>query len=98
MANRILPDAAQKRLIRPTNGSPSPNAGRSRRPDKRSASGIYLDQRMQQEEVRIKRKDGSIFILRAEKEKPKSPFDVPGIKTQATTQDILETVRESRAR
>jgi hypothetical protein len=52
----------------------------------------------QTEEVCIKRKDGSIFILRTEKESPKSPFDVPGIKTQATTQDILEAVRESRAR
>lgn len=52
----------------------------------------------QTEEVRIKRKDGSVFILRAEKESPKSPFDVPGIRTQATTQDILEAVRESRAR
>jgi predicted regulator of Ras-like GTPase activity (Roadblock/LC7/MglB family) len=60
----------------------------------------------QTEEVRIKRKDGSVFILRAEKESilraekesPKSPFDVLGIKTQATTQDILEAVRESRVR
>lgn len=52
----------------------------------------------QTEEVRIKRKDGSIFVLRAEKENLKSPFDVPGIKTQATTQDILEAVRESRLR
>ena len=29
---------------------------------------------------------------------PKSPFDVPGIKTKATTRDILEAVRESRRR
>ena len=28
----------------------------------------------------------------------RSPFDVPGVKTRATTEDILETVRESRAR
>jgi len=28
----------------------------------------------------------------------KSPFDVPGIKTKATTKDILEAVRESRER
>jgi hypothetical protein len=28
----------------------------------------------------------------------KSPFDVPGIKTKASTKDILEAVRESRQR
>ena len=28
----------------------------------------------------------------------KSPFDVPGIQTKATTKDILEAVRESRER
>jgi len=28
---------------------------------------------------------------------PKSPFDVPGIKTKATTKDILDAVKESRA-
>ena len=27
----------------------------------------------------------------------KSPFDVPGIRTQATTQDILDAIKESRA-
>jgi len=31
-------------------------------------------------------------------ESPRSPFDVPGIKTQATTEDILEAIRESRER
>ena len=30
------------------------------------------------------------------KNKTKSPFDIPGIKTKATTQDILDAVRESR--
>jgi hypothetical protein len=28
----------------------------------------------------------------------KSPFDVPGIQTKATTKDILAAVRESRER
>ena len=28
----------------------------------------------------------------------KSPFDVPGIKTKATTNDILDAVKESRSR
>ena len=48
------------------------------------------------EEVEIRRKDGTIFSLTSKKNKTKSPFDVPGIKTKATTQDILDAVRESR--
>ncbi|MEA1949513.1 MAG: hypothetical protein U9N83_19725 [Thermodesulfobacteriota bacterium] len=29
---------------------------------------------------------------------PKSPFEVPGIKTKATTKDILDAIKESRER
>jgi hypothetical protein len=50
----------------------------------------------QKEEVEIRRRDGAIFSLMSKKEESKSPFDVPGIKTKATTQDILNAVKESR--
>jgi hypothetical protein len=50
----------------------------------------------QKEEVEIRRRDGAIFSLVSKKGKSKSPFDVPGIKTKATTQDILDAVKESR--
>jgi len=49
------------------------------------------------EEVLIKRRGGETFTL-VLKKSPKSPFDVPGIKTKATTKDIIDAVRESRAR
>ena len=49
------------------------------------------------EEVLITRRGGDTFAV-TYKASPKSPFDVPGIKTQATTQDILKAVRESRSR
>ena len=49
------------------------------------------------EEVLIARRGGETFCL-TYRTTPKSPFDVPGIKTKATTQDILEAVRESRSR
>jgi len=49
------------------------------------------------EEVEIRRKDGTIFSLVSKQEKETSPFDVPGMKTKATTLDILRAVRESRA-
>ncbi len=50
----------------------------------------------QKEEVEIRRKDGSVFSLRSKNRKAKSPFDIYGIKTEATTQDILDAVRDSR--
>jgi hypothetical protein len=49
------------------------------------------------EEVLIKRRSGEIFSLTIKKTS-KSPFDLPGIKTKATTKDILEAVRESRSK
>jgi prevent-host-death family protein len=49
------------------------------------------------EEVVIKRRGGEIFSITFKKSK-KSPLDVPGIKTKATTKDILAAVRESRSR
>jgi len=51
----------------------------------------------QKEEVEIRRRDGSAFSLISKKEKRKSPFDVRGIKTKATTKGILSAVRESRS-
>ena len=47
------------------------------------------------EEVMIKRKDGVIFSL-ASKKIALSPFDIEGINTNVSTQEIIEAVRESR--
>jgi hypothetical protein len=47
------------------------------------------------EEIIIKRRGGESFKL-VFNQPNKSPFDVPGIRTKATTQDILDAVRESR--
>jgi len=49
------------------------------------------------EEVIIKRRGGETFSIILRKSK-KSPFDVPGINTKATTKDILAAVGESRER
>ena len=49
------------------------------------------------EDILIKRRDGEVFSL-TRKNVSKSPFDVPGIKTEATMSDILDAVRESRSR
>jgi hypothetical protein len=45
--------------------------------------------------VIIKRRDGETFTI-AFKKTPKSPFDIPGIKTKATTEDILVAIKDSR--
>lgn len=52
----------------------------------------------QKEEIEIRRKDGSVFSLKSKRGKAKSPFEVPGVKSSATTADILDAVRESRQR
>jgi len=48
-------------------------------------------------EVIIKSRGGDAFSV-VYKQAAKSPFDVPGVETKATTQDILDAVRESRPR
>ena len=50
-----------------------------------------------EEEVLIKRRGGEIFSL-VFKKSSKSPFDIPGIKTKMTTDDILAAIKESRSR
>ena len=52
----------------------------------------------QKEEIEIRRKDGTVFLLRSKGTESKSPFDVPGIRTAANTSDILDAIRESRDR
>jgi antitoxin (DNA-binding transcriptional repressor) of toxin-antitoxin stability system len=51
-----------------------------------------------EEEVEIRRRDGTIFSLTVKQPSTRSPFDVPGIDTAATTEDILDAVAESRTR
>lgn len=48
------------------------------------------------EDVEIRRRDGSVFVLTARTHDSRSPLDIPGIQSGATTDDILDAVRESR--
>ncbi len=50
----------------------------------------------QKEEVEIRRRDGATFSLTSKKKNEVSPFDVPGIRTKATTKNILDAIRNSR--
>nr|VFJ70776.1 MAG: Antitoxin Phd_YefM, type II toxin-antitoxin system [Candidatus Kentron sp. DK] len=49
----------------------------------------------EREEVAIHRRDGRVFSI-VSKPKESSPFDVPGIKTKATTQTILDAIADGR--
>lgn len=49
----------------------------------------------EKEEVLIRRRDGTTFAV-ISKQAVSSPFDIPGIDTDASTEDILSAVQESR--
>ncbi|NBC49889.1 MAG: prevent-host-death protein [Gammaproteobacteria bacterium] len=51
-----------------------------------------------EEEIEIRRRDGTRFSLTLKQPSTRSPFDIPGIDTAATTQDILDAIDASRAR
>lgn len=57
-----------------------------------------LNQARRDGEVRIRRRDGQVFVLQpaAAVGASDSPLDVPGITVPATTQDILDAIQESR--
>ncbi len=52
--------------------------------------------RARTEEVIIRRKNGETFTISLKEKSSGSPFDVEGISTKATTEDILAAVRDSR--
>ena len=54
-----------------------------------------LDQAVQEGEVRIKRKDGDVFVVKFQPS-AKSPFEVEGINLGITTQEILGFIDEGR--
>jgi PHD/YefM family antitoxin component YafN of YafNO toxin-antitoxin module len=56
-----------------------------------------LDQAAQDGEVRIRRRDGQVFIVRFEP-RNESPLDVETVDLDIRTAEIVELVRESRAR
>jgi hypothetical protein len=46
--------------------------------------------------VRIRRRDGTAFVVRPVPLDARSPLDVPGVRTAATMDDIVAAIRESR--
>jgi hypothetical protein len=54
-----------------------------------------LEQAAKYGEVRIKRRDGQVFIIKPQKRKG-SPLAVKGIKRKLTRREILESIEEGR--
>ncbi len=58
---------------------------------------FLLDQAVRDGEIRIRRDDGVVFVLRPETTQ-RSALDVAGINLSVTTQEIIDIVREGRER
>lgn len=56
-----------------------------------------LEQAAQEGEVRIRRRDGRVFVVRPEAER-ESPLDVGFVDLGVTTKEIVEILREGRQR
>ncbi|GIV67521.1 type II toxin-antitoxin system Phd/YefM family antitoxin [Caldilinea sp.] len=54
-----------------------------------------LDKAAAEGEVRVRRRDGSVFVIRPEKAAT-SPLDVEGIDVDISTEEILEFIAEGR--
>ncbi|NMC12771.1 MAG: type II toxin-antitoxin system Phd/YefM family antitoxin [Chloroflexi bacterium] len=63
--------------------------------DARQQFASLLEQAVRDGEVKVKRKDGQIFVIRPEK-RMDSPFKVESIDLSLSTDEILEFIRESR--
>jgi PHD/YefM family antitoxin component YafN of YafNO toxin-antitoxin module len=54
-----------------------------------------LEQAARSGEVRIKRRDGQVFVIRPQKRKG-SPLDLEGIDLDLSRKEILESIQEGR--
>lgn len=54
-----------------------------------------LDQAAHEGEVRIKRRDGQVFVIRLQR-RTDSPLNVKGIDLKMTRKEILESIAEGR--
>jgi hypothetical protein len=61
----------------------------------RQRLAALLERARREGAVRIRRKDGQVFVLRPERPAG-SPLDVPAISARLSRQDILEAIREGR--
>ena len=64
----------------------------------RERLSTLLERALTDGQVKFRSRDGRVFIIRPEQPLKTSPFDVRSVKLPITKLDILEAIRESRAR
>lgn len=64
----------------------------------RERLSVLLEQALSEGQVKLRSRDGRIFIIRPERLPKTSPFEVQSIKLPISKTDILDAIRESRAR
>jgi len=64
----------------------------------RERLSTLLEMALAEGQVKFRSRDGRVFIIRPEQPLKTSPFDVRSVKLPITKLDILEAIRESRAR
>ncbi|MCS6908991.1 MAG: hypothetical protein NZM11_00240 [Anaerolineales bacterium] len=57
-----------------------------------------LEKALAEGQVKFKSRDGRVFVIRPARPPKTSPFDVRSVRLPITKRDILEAIRESRAR
>lgn len=62
----------------------------------RQRFSAVLERARREGAVRIRRKDGTVFVLRPEASRRQSPLDVPGLRLKIGREQILEAIREGR--
>ena len=64
----------------------------------RQKLAFVLEQAESTGKVLIRRKDGRTFVLTPEKNAGASPLNVPSIKVDITTEEIVDMIRQGRER
>ena len=64
----------------------------------RERLSVLLERALAEGQVKLRSRDGRVFIIRPERPSKTSPFDVRSVKLPISKADILDAIRESRAR
>ncbi|HUN23910.1 MAG TPA: hypothetical protein PK299_12350 [Anaerolineales bacterium] len=64
----------------------------------RERLSTLLERALMEGQVKLRSRDGRVFIIRPEKLPKTSPFDVRSVKLPISKADILDAIHESRAR
>jgi len=64
----------------------------------RERLSTLLERALFEGQVKLRSRDGRVFIIRPERLSKTSPFDVKSVNLPISKVDILDAIRESRAR